>query len=68
MSLPISACLLSKACTSEPAYQRILTRLRFNSQCGHFALWACHHKPRCPMPDVAQINALVQRLKTDLKS
>lgn len=68
MSLPVSACLLSKACTSELAYQRILTRLRFNAQCGQFALWPCHHQPRCPMPTVAQRATLVQRLKADLKS
>jgi hypothetical protein len=66
MSLPVSACLLSKACESEQAYQRVLTRLKFNAQCGAFTLWPCHHQPRCPTPEVKKIEALVRRLKADL--
>lgn len=66
MSLPVSACLLSKACESEQAYQRVLTRLRFNVQCGSFSLWACHHRPQCTMPDAKQISKLVARLQRDL--
>lgn len=66
MSLPVSACLLSKACESEQAYQRVLTRLRFNVQCKAFSLWACHHRPPCTMPDAQQISKLVARLQRDL--
>jgi hypothetical protein len=68
MSLPVSACLLSKACVSEEAYARILKRMKFNAMVGAFTVWPCHHQPRCPMPSLELIKEFKARLKKDLAS
>jgi hypothetical protein len=66
MSVPVSICLLSKAATSETAYQRVLSRMKFNAECCSFTLWPCTHTPRCPKPDPAATTAMLTRLKADL--
>lgn len=68
MSVPISNCLLSKAVRDEAHYQRLLSAMRYNRECGHFTQVGCQHDPPCPEPTEEEYNKLEERLKKDLEN
>ena len=66
MSIPITACLISKATKSEQAYQNLLERMKVNVVHGHFSQWPCEHNPPCTMPTDEELDKLNERLTKDL--
>jgi hypothetical protein len=63
MSLPVSACLISRAAEGDPdAFRALVLRMHANLKCGHFTLGGCSHTPPCPIPTEQQMIALDARL------
>ena len=68
MSLPVSACMMIRACKNEEAYQGLLKRMRYNIKHGAFTVYDCKCDPPCTPPTDAEAKQLEDRLTNDLKS
>ena len=66
MSIPISQCLISRACRKEDAYEQLLGRMRFNKFCGHHLFTPCRCLWRCRTPTPAQVSRLNACLRRDI--
>ncbi len=63
MSLPISGCMVSKACKGNAvAREEMFQRLLYNQKQGHMTLGGCECKPHCPIPTEAEKEALKEWL------
>ncbi len=67
MSLPITQCLMVRACTDEQAYKVLLERMTVNIKHGAYTEHACTHDPHCfTKVTPEQAEALEARLIRDM--
>lgn len=63
MSLPISACMISKAVFGTPEdREAFFKRMETNFKYGHFTISGCSHEPPCKEPSDEQIKTLADDL------
>lgn len=63
MSVPISACLLSRAARHEPGARELLAgRAEYNKKFGAFTFFGCSHKPKCQEPTAEQLAELAEAI------
>ena len=67
MSIPISACLVTKAANGdEQAYSKFKAAMLKNLQHGTFSTYPCECNPRCKQPSDELLDKLQERLVQDL--
>lgn len=63
MSVPISACLISRTVQGKPGARELLAdRAAYNKKFGSFSFWPCKHKPPCPDVTLGQLVDLAESI------
>lgn len=64
MSIPITACLVSKAARGDQAaYAELRRRWLYNQDFGAFSIWPCKCDPPCPEVTEEQVAALSRQIE-----